>query len=106
MNIHLYDYKGKAFYIEKGQVIEIFINSQVVVNMAYFREENPNYTRPSIKESNRGPPPCWNIIDLNEDNKEGSSPAKGNGMDPSEVKRDDLLICSPTVPRFSLGNSR
>jgi hypothetical protein len=53
IDIYLYKYKGKTFYIEKGQVIEIFIKSRVIVNMAYFREENPNYTRPSIKESNR-----------------------------------------------------
>ena len=106
IDIHLYEYKGKAFYIEKGRVVEIFIKSRVVVDAAYFREENPNYTRPSIKESNGGPPPCWTIIDLDEDDEEGPSPGKGNGIDPSEVKGDDLLICSPTVPGFSLGNSR
>jgi hypothetical protein len=84
-----------------------------VVDAAYFREENPNYSRPSIKESNRGPPPppppSWGILNLDEDDEddeEGPSTAKGNGMDPSEVKGDDLLICSPTVPGFSLGKSR
>ena len=53
IDIHLCKYKGKAFYIEKGRVIEIFIENRVVVDAAYFREENPNYTRPSIKELNR-----------------------------------------------------
>ncbi|KAH8772429.1 hypothetical protein F5882DRAFT_505893 [Hyaloscypha sp. PMI_1271] len=106
IDIHLCEYKGKAFYIEKGQVIETFIKSRVVVDVAYFREENPNYTRPSIKESNRRALPGWVILDLDKDNEEGPSPAKGNGIDPLEVKGDDLLICSPTVPRFSLGNSR
>ncbi|KAH8797030.1 hypothetical protein F5882DRAFT_375187 [Hyaloscypha sp. PMI_1271] len=45
------------------------------------------------------------ILNLNEDNeddKEGLSTTKGNGMDPSEVKGDDLLIYSLTVPGFSL----
>ena len=51
IDIHLYGYEGKVFYIEKEQVVEIFIKSRVVVNAACFREENPNYTRPSIKES-------------------------------------------------------
>jgi hypothetical protein len=111
MDIHLCEYKGKAFYIEKGRVIETFVESRVVVDAAYFREENPNYSRPSIKESNGGPPllPSWVSLDLDEDdedNEEGPSTAKGNGMDPSEVKGDDLLICSPTVPGFSLGKSR
>jgi len=54
IDIHLCKYKGKAFYIEKGQVVEIFIKSRVVINVAYFREENPNYIRPNIKESNKG----------------------------------------------------
>ncbi len=109
MDIHLCEYEGKAFYIEKGRVVEIFIKSRVVVDAAYFREENPNYARPNIKESNGGPPPplsSWTLFDPDEIDEEGPSPAKGNGMDPSEVKGDDLLICSPTVPGFSLGNSR
>jgi hypothetical protein len=54
IDIHLYKYKDKVFYIERGQVIEIFVESRVVVDLTYFREENPNYTRLSIKESNRG----------------------------------------------------
>jgi hypothetical protein len=105
MDIHLCEYKGKAFYIKKGRIVETFIKSRVVVDAAYFREENPNYSRPSIKESNKGPrgPPPW---DLDEIDEEGPSPAKRDGIDPSEVKGDDLLICSPTVPGFSLGDSR
>jgi hypothetical protein len=79
--------------------------------MAYFREKNPNYSRPSIKESNRGLLllSSWISLDLNKnnkDNKEGLSITKGNRIDLLEVKRNDLLICSPTVPGFSLGKSR
>jgi hypothetical protein len=55
MDVHLCEYEGIAFYIKKGRVVEIFIKSRVVVDAPYFREENPNYSRPSIKESNRGP---------------------------------------------------
>jgi hypothetical protein len=110
IDIHLCKYEGKAFYIEKGRVIEIFIKSRVVVDAAYFQEENPNYTRPAIKESNRGPLPLssWTFIgldDSNEINKE-LSPVKDNGMDPLEVEGDDLLVCSLIVPGFSLGMSR
>ncbi|KAH8586146.1 P-loop containing nucleoside triphosphate hydrolase protein, partial [Bisporella sp. PMI_857] len=94
MNIRLGEYKGKAFYIEKERVVEIFIKSRVVVDAAYFREKNPNYTRPSIKESDEDS--GWIIINLDEASDKSSSLAKANGIDPSEVKRDDLLICSPT----------
>jgi len=46
------------------------------------------------------------LSNLDEIDQEGSSATKGNGMDRSEVKGDDLLICSPAVPGLSLGNSR
>ena len=106
MDVHLREYEGKAFYIEKGRVVQIFIKSRIVVDPAYFREENPNYTRPSIKESNGGTSTGWVVIDFDELDERQPSPAQGGGMDPSEVKGDDLLICSPTFPGFSLGNSR
>lgn len=54
IDIHLCAYEGKGFYIEKEKVVEIFIKSRVVVDAAYFREENPNYARLSIKESDEG----------------------------------------------------
>ncbi|KAH8586089.1 P-loop containing nucleoside triphosphate hydrolase protein, partial [Bisporella sp. PMI_857] len=104
MNIHLGEYKGRAFYIEKERVVEIFIKSRVVVDAAYFREKNPNYTRPSIKESDEDS--GWIIINFDEASNKSSSSAKANGIDPSEVKGDDLLICSPTVPGFSLSNRK
>ncbi|KAH6690197.1 hypothetical protein BKA61DRAFT_447557, partial [Leptodontidium sp. MPI-SDFR-AT-0119] len=49
IDVYFYEYKGKGFYIKKDRVIKIPIESQVVVDAAYFREENPNYTRLSIK---------------------------------------------------------
>ena len=104
MGVRLYEYKGKAFYIEKGQVVEMFVKSRVVVDAAYFREENPNYARPSIEGSNKGS--NWIYIDLDEVDQELSSSTKANGIDPSEVKGDDLVICSPTIPGFSLDNNR
>jgi len=53
MDAHHCEYKGKAFYIEKEWVVEISIKTQVMVDPPYFQEENPNYSRPSIK-NNRG----------------------------------------------------
>ncbi|KAH6661627.1 hypothetical protein B0J14DRAFT_622151 [Halenospora varia] len=77
MDVHLCKYKGKAFYIKKEQVVKIYIKSQVMI-----------------------------LFDLAEVCEKSLSLAKGNGMDPLEVKGDDLLIYSLTVPRFSLGNRR
>jgi hypothetical protein len=62
--------------------------------MPYFREENPNHSRPRIKD-NKGPP--TSRIYLDEISEEGSSLANDNEMDPSEVKGDDLLVLQPTL---------
>ncbi|KAH6701253.1 P-loop containing nucleoside triphosphate hydrolase protein [Leptodontidium sp. MPI-SDFR-AT-0119] len=105
MDVHLCEYKGKGFYIEKDRVVEIPIESRVVVDAAYFREENPNYARPSIKNSDKGSLAGWHVIDF-DDAEEVSASAKNNGIDLLEVRGDDLLICSPTVPAFSLGDRR
>ena len=35
---HLYEHKGKVFYIEEGQVVEIFIKSRVIVDAAFFEK--------------------------------------------------------------------
>lgn len=39
-----------AFYIEKGRLVKVTINGQIMVDLAYFRETNLNYKRPSINE--------------------------------------------------------
>jgi len=38
--------QGTAFYKDKdGNRIKVFIKSWIIVNMAYFRQINPNYAR-------------------------------------------------------------
>lgn len=102
MGIHHCQYHGTAFYIQKEKVVQTFVKSRVVVDAPYFREENPNYARPSVKESDKGD--GLFIIGDDTSSAKPSSVVESNGMDPSEVKGDDLLICSPTVPGYSLGN--
>jgi hypothetical protein len=45
-------------------------------------------------------------INLNKFAKNLLSPAEGSRIDLLEVKEDDLLIYSLTLPRFSLGNNK
>jgi hypothetical protein len=42
-----------AFYINKNHPVKLFINSYIIINIAYFREAIPNYTRLSINKSNK-----------------------------------------------------
>lgn len=90
LDIHHCQYRGTAFYVEKQKVVEIFVESRVVVDAACFREDNPNEGWPYENEYS-----------------EKSSPlVKSNGLDPLDVKGEDLFICSPTVPGFSLVDKR
>jgi len=95
-----------AFYIKKNRLIKLFVNSRIIVNAAYFREANPNYTRASIEESDKESlsPPGWMLLGGDNDSKKPSNTVKSNGIEPSDVKGDDLRIYSPTVLGFSLGN--
>ena len=107
MDVHHYQYQGTAFYISREKkVVQIFVKSRILVDATYFREENPNYERPSIKESDESSSDSgWTLLGSDESSEKSAS-VKSNGMDPSEVKGDDLLICSPTVPGYSLGNKQ
>jgi hypothetical protein len=105
MKVHHCQYRGMAFIVKKNRPTKIFVNSRIVIDAAYFREANPNYARLSINESkpnsslNKG----WILFDEDDDPETSSDSVMSNGMEPSRVKGDDLLICSPTVLGFSLG---
>ena len=43
---HHVQYRGNAFYIEKGDYVEVPVDSRIMVDVAYFRKVNPNYARP------------------------------------------------------------
>jgi hypothetical protein len=109
MDVHHCQYQGIAFYMKKKAPVKVFVDSRIMVDAAYFREANPNYARPSINDPDRagGPAPpgvTWVVFEPEDTRNRSSDSVRSNGMDPSEVKGDDLLICSPTVLGFSLGN--
>jgi len=105
IKVRYYQYKNITFYMKKNRPVKLFVNNRIIVDATYFREANPNYTKASIneleKESSLGN--NWFVF-RNKDNAEKTSDSvKTNGLEPSEVKGDNLLICSPTVLGFSLG---
>ena len=106
MSVHHRQYQGMAFYMKKGRPVKLFVNSRIMVDAAYFREANPNYARASIEEPDKesSSPPGWTILGSDDDSETSFDVVKSNGMEPSDVKGDELLICSPTVLGFSLGN--
>ena len=76
-----------------------------MVDAIYFREANPNYARASINEPNKESSSLsdWTIFG-SDDSEKSPNAVKKTSMEPSDVKGDDLLICSLTLLGFSLGN--
>ena len=97
---HVY-YRGNAFYLEKGDYVEVPVDSRIMVDVAYFRKLNPNYARPQVNElarssSSDGLWILWSDTEADE--------VKSNGLDAETMSKDDLMICSQTVCGWSFGN--
>ena len=99
LGVHHLQYHGNAFYMQKGELVEVPVKSRIMVDAAFFRESNPNYIRPRIsglvekKSLNDG----WFTFKPEQE-------VKSNGRKPNKMTDNDLLLCSPTVRRWSFGN--
>jgi hypothetical protein len=103
MGQHHVQYRGNAFYLEKGDYVEVPVDSRIMVDVAYFRKVNPNYARPQVNElarssSSDGFWTLWSDTEADE--------VKSNGLDTETMSEDDLMICSQTVYGWSFGNKR
>jgi len=99
LGVHHLQYYGNAFFMEKAEVVEVPVKSRIMVDAAFFRENNPNYVRPRISgltERKYLDDGWFTLVPENE--------VKSNGREPTEMKEDDLLLCSPTVRGWSFGN--
>ena len=96
--------RGTSFYITEGEAFTVSVDSRVVLNAAFFRKMNPNYTRPEPNElaGTKAENDLYFEIS-SESSSEGSlDRIKGNGVEPTKIEEKDLLICCPTVPGFGL----
>lgn len=103
MGQHHVQYRGNAFYLEKGDYVEVPVDSRIMVDVAYFRKVNPNYARPQVNELARSSSSdgfwiLWSDTEADE--------VKSNGLDTETMSKDDLMICSQTVYGWSFGNKR
>ena len=48
LDVHHLEYNGNAFFMEKGGVVEVSVKDRIIIDAAFFRENNPNYVRPRI----------------------------------------------------------
>jgi len=99
---HHVQYHGNAFYIEKGDYIEVPVDSRIMVDVAYFRKANPNYIRPHINALAR--PNSSDGFFIFSDTE--ADAVKSSSLDMKAMSEDDLMICSQTVYGWSFGNKQ
>ncbi len=98
--------RGTAFYMKDGEPVKVSVDSRVMLDAAFFRKMNPNYTRPQPielvkkKTNNDG----YFEIFSESSSERTLDQIKGNGVEPTKIEENDLLICCPTVPGFGLGD--
>ena len=98
--------RGTAFYIKDGEPVKVSVDSRVMLDAAFFQKMNPNYTRPQPNELTKNKTDNDSRFELfSESSSEGSlHQIQGNGVELTQLKGNDLLICCPTVPGFDLGD--
>ncbi len=75
-----------------------------MVDAAFFRKINPNYSRPRITEAADMEWNDFSLLMFDESKSEPDHQVQSNGKGPADMKENDLLICSPTVYGFSFND--
>jgi hypothetical protein len=98
--------RGTAFYMKEGEAVKVSVDSRVMLDAAFFRKMNPNYTRPQPNELVKKKTDNDGFFEIfsESSSKRTLDQIKDNGVEPTEIEETDLLICCPTVPGFSLGD--
>ncbi|KAH6692795.1 hypothetical protein BKA61DRAFT_499673 [Leptodontidium sp. MPI-SDFR-AT-0119] len=103
MGTHHLHCRGTAFVMFKGKQVKISVDSRIMIDAAFFRKMNPNYSRRSITEdTDAGSIPLFDLIRVSREPP--PEWVRTNGMEPADLTDDDFLICCPTVPGFSFND--
>lgn len=105
---------GTAFYKRDGELVQVRVDGRIMVDAAFFRKMNPNYFRSTdgALEDAIDMSACFDWYPFSESDYESEAPSEEASISTtfdleSEVLLEQgdmasLLICSPTVPGFSL----
>ena len=98
--------RGTAFYMKDGEAVKVSVDSRVMLDAAFLRKMNPNYTRPQPVELVKKKTHCDGLFEIISDSssKRTLDQVKDNGVELNKIRENNLLICCPTVPGFSLGD--
>ena len=107
MKAHHCQCRNDAFFMQKNnRLFQIFIDSRIMIDAAFFHKMNLNYSQPCIIE-----PAKQNSLndtyilfrgDDNSTNKRDK--ITSSKKEPTELEEHELIICCPTVPGFSFGD--
>ena len=103
MGAHHRHCRGEAFIMEKDGPVQFSLNYRIIVDAAFFRTNNPNYSRPRIEERADTRSDESTILYSEPSSETKIDQVKSTDLEPTEMQERDLLICCPTVPGFSLG---
>ncbi|OAX78485.1 hypothetical protein ACJ72_07209 [Emergomyces africanus] len=93
--------KGSAFIMQNRKVIVVNIDGRVAIDATFFREMEPNYSRPRIYESWENLL-AYSIISIgSEQHRKELERMKSNELETRKMTDNDLLICCSTVHCFS-----
>ncbi|KID82559.1 AAA family ATPase, partial [Metarhizium majus ARSEF 297] len=96
LGIHHKMYTGRAFdYDEQGHIVSLHVDSKIIVDFDCFHESMPNYLSARVQEVR----PEYSVLGL-------CDVLKPVDIDPSQLKPEEFLACSPTVLGFSLEKKR
>ena len=100
LGVHHLQYYENAFFMEKGEVVEVPVKGRIMIDAAFFRENNLNYVRSRINgliEKKSLDDGWFTLVPENE--------VKSNGRESIKMEENDLLLCSLTVRGWSVGNN-
>jgi hypothetical protein len=89
-----------ALYMQDDIAIRVPVDSRVIIDPAFFRKINPNYSRPQVSEKRERKSALF--VFGEDDSTKRIDEVTSNGKKPTELTNDELLICCPTVASFSL----
>jgi len=96
--------RGTTFYMKDGEPIKVSVDSRVMLDAAFFRKTNPNYTRSQPHELVKKKMNNDGYFDAfsKSSSERALDQIKSNGAEPTKLKENDLLICCSTVIDFDL----
>ena len=92
--------RGQAFFVKKEEAVKHSVDSRIMIDAAFFRRMNPNYTRPKVDGSSSAIH-YYEMFGDGITSTETSERVHAADLNRDELDVSSLLYCCPTVHGFS-----